>query len=113
MASSVVQVDPIWKALGEERVNYKASPAFHAFTGADNTGQFGVNISSIPELRWHLFCKNMAENGYHHPLVLLGSISCGYIFKHMCGVKRLFLSKNSSIHCKMATTKTPVANSHY
>lgn len=22
----------------------------------------GVNISSVPELRWHLFCKHMAEN---------------------------------------------------
>lgn len=117
MASSVVQIEPIWKALGEERA--QALPAFHAFTGADNTGRFarlgkakwfqcylkaddmvaafatlctdtelsedlyttlarfvcsaycpnGVNISSIPELRWHLFCKNMAENDRLPPTV--------------------------------------------
>ncbi len=118
MASSVIQIEPIWKALGEERA--QALPAFHAFTGADNTGRFarlgkakwfqcylkadddivaafatlctdaelsedlyttlarfvcsaycpkGVNISSIPELRWHLFCKNMAENDRLPPTV--------------------------------------------
>ena len=118
MASSIVKIEPIWKALGEERA--QALPAFHAFTGADNTGRFarhgkakwfqcylkadddmvdafamlckdaelsedlyttlarfvcsgycpsGVNISSIPELRWHLFCKNMAENDKLPPTV--------------------------------------------
>ncbi|XP_014672104.1 PREDICTED: malate dehydrogenase-like [Priapulus caudatus] len=111
MASGVVQVQPIWTELGPERA--KALPAFHAFTGADNTGRFsrigkatwlqvyfkaggevinalqmlsdaaevteellltlttfvcsayapkGIQIASIPELRWHLFCKHMAES---------------------------------------------------
>ena len=27
----------------------------------------GINISNIPELRWHLFCENMAENARLHP----------------------------------------------
>ncbi len=91
----------------------KALPAFHAFTGADNSVKFsrigkatwlqhyvsanqdiiesfqmliscsevsdgmltslasfvcaayaptGINMSTIPELRWHLFCKHMAES---------------------------------------------------
>ena len=111
MASGVIQVQPIWTALGPERA--KALPAFHAFSGADNTGRFsrigkatwlqvylkadgevvtafqmlsdatevtddllsalatfisaayspkGIQIASIPELRWHLFCKHMAES---------------------------------------------------
>ena len=38
MASGVVQVQPIWTALGAERA--KALPAFHAFTGTDTTGSF-------------------------------------------------------------------------
>ena len=36
MTSGVVRIDPIWRAIGVER----AFPAFHAFTGADNTGRF-------------------------------------------------------------------------
>src|SRR6218665_3259062 len=38
MASGVMRTDPIWRAIGPERA--KAFPAFHAFTGADNTGRF-------------------------------------------------------------------------
>jgi len=38
MASSVIKVEPICKALCEKRA--QALPAFHAFTGADNTGRF-------------------------------------------------------------------------
>ncbi|KAE8278585.1 hypothetical protein D5F01_LYC23497 [Larimichthys crocea] len=38
MASGVVQIEPLWRAIGKERA--KALPAFHAFTGADNTGRF-------------------------------------------------------------------------
>jgi len=29
----------------------------------------GINISNIPELRWHLFCENMAENDRLRPTV--------------------------------------------
>ena len=111
MVSGVVEVNPIWAALGADRA--KGLPAFHAFTGADNTGRFsrigkttwlntyletdndvinalkklsitsevteellstlarfvcaayspkGIHIESVPELRWHLFCKYMAES---------------------------------------------------
>ena len=111
MVSGVINVQPIWTALGAERA--KALPAFHAFTGADNTGKLsrvgkatwlqvylktgedvinslqmlsdatevtedvistlgtfvsaayspkGIQIKTIPELRWHLFCKHMAES---------------------------------------------------
>ena len=111
MASGVMGIEPIWRAIGSERA--KALPAFHAFTGADNTGRFsrigkatwlqvymnadkdvisslqmlsteeevtetmlatlasfvcaayspkGIYIKSISELRWHLFCKHMAES---------------------------------------------------
>ena len=38
IASGVLQIQPIWTALGVSRT--KALPTFHAFTGADNTGRF-------------------------------------------------------------------------
>ena len=38
MASGFLRIDPIWRAIGAERA--KAFPAFHAFTGSDNTQQF-------------------------------------------------------------------------
>ena len=38
MASGVLQIQPIWTALGVDRM--KALPTFHAFTGADNTGRY-------------------------------------------------------------------------
>lgn len=111
MASGVLQIEPIWDALGEERA--KALHVFHAFTGADNIGRFSgigkttwfqlylkadteiianllklseitevteeiiatlarfvcsaycpraIQITSIPDLRWHLFCKHLAES---------------------------------------------------
>ena len=111
MASGMFDIKRIWTNLGPERA--KSLPAFHAFTGSDNTGRFsrigkatwlkiymkaedhflkalqllsesspvtehlqsalaafvcipytpkGVKIDSIPELRWHFFCKNLAEN---------------------------------------------------
>ncbi|KAI4810921.1 hypothetical protein KUCAC02_013848, partial [Chaenocephalus aceratus] len=41
MASGVVQIEPLWRALAY-------SPK-------------GINIKTIPELRWHLFCKHRAE----------------------------------------------------
>ena len=112
MVSGVQQIKPLWTALGPEKA--KALPAFHAFSGADNTGSFarlgkatwfglflesdddvirtlcmlcgdtdvtedflestlarlvctaycpkGLHILSILDLRWHLFCKYMAES---------------------------------------------------
>ena len=38
MVSGVQQITPLWTALGPEKA--KALPAFHAFSGADNTGRF-------------------------------------------------------------------------
>ena len=46
MASGVMRIEPIWRAIGAERAN--ALPAFHAFTGADNTGRF----SHIGKATW-------------------------------------------------------------
>ena len=111
MVSGMVDVEPIWRALGEEKA--QALSTFHAFTGADNIGKFsgiaktrwfqqymkadvnlpralmklpmegdltqevkdelakfvclrycpkGICITSIPDLRWHLFCKQLAES---------------------------------------------------
>lgn len=112
MVSGVIEIEPIWRALGREKAT--ALPIFHAFTGADNVGRFsgigkkkwfqqymkaeidstiralkklpededltqevkdtlasfvclaycpkGVHITNIPELRWHLFCKHLAES---------------------------------------------------
>jgi hypothetical protein len=118
MASGVLQIQPIWTALGTDKA--KALPAFHAFSGADNIGRFarigkttwlkhfieadeevvgaltmlssdrdvtedlltilakfvcaaycprGIQIRDIPELRWHLFCKQMAESEKLPPTV--------------------------------------------
>ena len=41
-----MRIDPIWRAIGPERAT--AFPAFHAFTGADNTGRF----SRIGKATW-------------------------------------------------------------
>ena len=48
MASGVIdmEVEPLWRALGQERA--MAFTAFHAFTGADNTGMF----SRIGKATW-------------------------------------------------------------
>jgi hypothetical protein len=112
MVLGVQQIEPLWTTLGSDRA--KALQGLHAFSRADNNGQFtrkgkpvwfklfldaedyliedlctlcgdadmseklqltltqfvftayrqkGVQLSSIPELRWHLFCKYMAESG--------------------------------------------------
>ena len=46
MASGISEVKPIWTHLGAERA--KSLPAFHAFTGSDNTGRF----SKIGKATW-------------------------------------------------------------
>ena len=46
MASGIVEVNPIWTALGADRA--KALPSFHAFTGADNTGRFLLESAKQP-----------------------------------------------------------------
>src|SRR6218665_574472 len=46
MASGVMRIDPIWRAIRPETA--KAFPAFHVFTGADNTGRF----SRIGKATW-------------------------------------------------------------
>ena len=38
MVSGMVDVAPIWRALGRDKAT--ALPVFHAFTGADNVGRF-------------------------------------------------------------------------
>ena len=42
----MVDVEPIWRVLGEEKA--QALSTFHAFTGADNIGKF----SGIGKTRW-------------------------------------------------------------
>lgn len=118
MASGVLKIQPFRDVLGPAKA--KGLPAFHAFSGADNTGRFarvgkatwvkifleaddntiealkkllddtevteelltslesfvcaayspkGIHIKSIPELRWHLFCKYMSESDKLPPTV--------------------------------------------
>ena len=38
MVSGIIDIQPIWRALGKEKV--QALPIFHAFTGTDNVGKF-------------------------------------------------------------------------
>ena len=52
---SDVQIEPLWRALGKERA--KALPAFHAFTGADNTGR----IFRIGKATWLKVCLKADE----------------------------------------------------
>lgn len=111
MVSGIIDIEPIWRALGEEKA--RALPMFHAFTGTDNVGKFsgiskikwfqryikadvdlprvlmklpvesdlmqevkdelekfvcmwycpkGVQITNVYNLRWHMFCKQLAES---------------------------------------------------
>ena len=45
MVSGMVDIEPIWRALGKEA---EALPIFHAFTGMDNIGKF----SGIGKTKW-------------------------------------------------------------
>jgi len=56
MASGVMRIEPVWRAIGAERA--KALPAFHAFTGADNTGRF----SRIGKATWLQVYMNADRN---------------------------------------------------
>ena len=38
MVSGIINIQPIWRALGEEKA--RALPVFHAFTRTDNVGKF-------------------------------------------------------------------------
>ena len=61
MASGVLQIQPIWTALGVDRV--KGSPIFHAFTGADNTERF----SGMDKTTWfkiHLKAESDIIQGF-------------------------------------------------
>ena len=46
IVSGAVEIEPIWRALGKEKV--QALPVFHAFIGADNVGKF----SGIGKTNW-------------------------------------------------------------
>ena len=46
MVSGIIDIQPIWRALGEEKT--RALPIFHAFTGIDNVGKF----SAISSMKW-------------------------------------------------------------
>jgi len=49
MVSGIIDIQPIWRALGEEKA--RTLPIFHAFTGTDNLGKFsGISkVSAIHE----------------------------------------------------------------
>ena len=157
MVSGVPQIKPLWTALGPEKA--KALPAFHAFSGADNTGRFarigkatwfklflesdddviralcmlcddtdvtedflqstlarfvctaycpkGLQISSIPELRWHLFCKYMAESEKLPPT--MGALKQHILRTHLqarvWGQAAHPKSRFRWTHCRMAITR--------
>ena len=46
MVSGMVEVGPIWRALGRDKAT--TLPVFHAFTGADNVGRF----SGVGKTKW-------------------------------------------------------------
>src|SRR6218665_1318756 len=161
MASGVMRIDPIWRAIGPERA--KAFPAFHAFTGAENTGRFsrigkatwlqvymkadrdvfsspqmlsteaevtqtmldnlatfdsaafspkGININTITELRWYLFCKHMAESDKLPPTLgaLRQHVLRVHIQARVWGQASIALQELQSDPLKMGTTKTPMAS---
>jgi len=160
MASRVQQMEPLWAALEPDRA--KTLPGLHAFSGADNTGQFArigkptwlklfieaeddvidtlcmlcddvdmsedlqltlakfvctayhpkfIQLSSMPELRWHLFCKYMADS--EKPPPTLGAFK-----QHILRARVLveywarlqFPSRNFSTPWRMATTVTAMTD---
>ncbi|KAK6167463.1 hypothetical protein SNE40_021485 [Patella caerulea] len=56
LASHVQKIEPLWVALGPDRV--KALLGFHAFSGADNTGRF----SRIGKSTWFKHSMNAEEH---------------------------------------------------
>ena len=75
MASGVIRIEPIWTATGAERV--KASPAFHAFTGADNTGRLccigkatRLQVYMKTERECNQFCTHAFNRGGSDKTVL-------------------------------------------
>ena len=153
MVSCVQQIKPLWTAPKPEKA--KALPAFHAFSGADNTGRFarrgkatwfklflesdddviralcmlfddtdvtkdflqstlarfvctayspkGLQISSIPDLRWHLFCKYMAESEKLPPT--MGALKQHILRTHV-QARLPIPSRFRWTHCRMAITRT-------
>ena len=68
----------------------------------------GLNIKRIPELRWHLFCKNMAESTKLPPTLGALKQSYEFTFNVTCGVKVMYSIKSSWILSKMDSTKKQV-----
>ena len=153
MVSCVQQIKPLWTVLEPEKA--KALPAFHAFSGADNTGRFarigkatwfklflesdddviralcmlcddtdvtkdflqatlarfvctayspkGLQISSIPDLRWHLFCKYMAESEKLPPT--MGALKQHNLRTHV-QARLPIPSRFRWTHFRMAITRT-------
>ena len=68
----------------------------------------GIQLSSIPELRWHLFCKCMAESEKLPPT--LGALR-QHILRVEYGARLQFPSRNCWTPCRMATTATATTDS--
>ena len=64
MASGVLQIQPIWTALGVDRA--KALPTFHAFTGADNTGRFS-GMGKTTRFKIYLKAESDIIQGFQMP----------------------------------------------
>ena len=74
MVSGVIKVQPIWTALGAERA--KALPAFHAFTGADNTDRF----SQIGKATWLQVCLKTSKDVINALQMLADAFRCHWSY---------------------------------
>ena len=113
MASRVMGIEPIWRAIGAERA--KAFPAFHAFTRADNTGRFS-RIGKATRLQVYM----KADRDVISSLQMLSTKAkvtetmLATLSSFVCAACETTCSESpyptlSWIPCRMATTRSPMA----
>ena len=72
----------------------------------------GININTISELRWYLFCKHMAESDKLPPTLgaLRQHVLRVHIQARVWGQASIALQELQLDTLKMGTTKTPMAS---
>ena len=93
MASGVMDMEPLWRALGKERA--MALTACHAFTRADNTGRF----SRIGKATWLQVYLKTDEEVVNALLVLFdeAEVTEGMLETLECFVRVAYSSKGINI----------------
>ena len=124
MASGVVQIEPLWRALSLKADEDVINALQMLLEEADMTEGMlstlatfvctaytpkGISIKTIPDLRWYLFCTHMAEGHKLPPTIV--ALKQQSISKHGCGDMQPSLSRiHSWIPWKMGTSKTQMVS---